>query len=498
MSFNNQSIGGSSMVFGNHSMYATKSMRIMQFMVQETGTYDQQWKRPYSSGMNKHTFDNIVNAIDSAKAITPAALTGLSNQFLHPQAQPESHIIIPNGWNERRLRFFLEVQTESQMGAVQTEYILGYSEYAGLSDGLQIDPNMKFIINGINITRSIYNGTILGTNRQSNLIDSSHLLVNDQYSGIHTPNKLFSLRPEEIYSQMDASSIASELDTNDFIDTQLQVTRAPMKTKRTNAIAPVFVSTVLDSYLQTQRSAGDEATRDSIFETAKATVRSDPCNTDPFVSFMRTRGDGSGNSFTYNDLIALDSDVVHKTIPLKLTPTTRATVAQTGMGANWAAANTETVFATCLSQSLPGYMLTYGINKIHMLTTNRDIGSKITTKVTNALSLMKGMDLTPFISSFLFKVENELLRDLTYNNSMDFAIDISVDLTGETKINLSVNGGPFVLYITPSFCDALMTPVTTAHVANLNGIANDFDSLISQIGSMSPAIGGLANGFGNI
>jgi hypothetical protein len=96
-------------------------------------------------------------------------------------------------------------------------------------------------------------------------------------------------------------------------------------------------------------------------------------------------------------------------------------------------------------------------------------------------SLSNSMDLTLPIQKFIFRLENEMLRSLSYSNSISYMLEVKCDTLGETWINISVNGEPTVLYVTPSFCDALMTPVTTYNNALLNSVASDFNTLMGEI-----------------
>lgn len=484
----------------NVSMYANKRMNIRKLIIQETGTYNQQWKRPFETGLQASGFNQILENVDQAKAITPAALAGVANQFIHPSATPESTIIIPEGWNERRLRFFMEVETETQVGTIQTEYVVGYTNYSGLSFGGALDPNMVFYINSVNTTRKSFQNTPMGNMAYQNVIDSSHILANDHYAGISTPNQLWRLRPEDVFGQIESNEIAQETQ-GDFLDTRLTINREPIKSRRTNAVAPVFVSSILDSYLQSQRGDINNSNRFELIENAKAAIKSQSISTDPFISFIRGNNSNAPcNQFTYADLQRLDPNVDNVRVVLSLTPTLQSTIHTAGQTADWGGSTGETLFATCVSQSLPGYMLDHCINKFHFMSTNRDIGCNITTKVVDVKSLMQGIDITPHIQSLIFKLEKELLKDLSYNNQMDFMIDVRCDLIGETWINVSLNNGPIYTYVTPSFADALMSPVTSYDQNKVVAIANDFENLMGHIGDSGLAYGGMPgnNSFGNI
>ncbi len=464
------------------SMYGVKSMRINKLIIQETGTYSQQWKRPYISGLNPKTFNSIVEKSSNAKTITPNILAGVSTQFIHPTATPEGTLFIPNGWQERRLRFFMEVCIEEQMGCIVTEYIVGYTDYAGIGRiNNSIDPEMRFHINGINTTRNMTHVTALGTQTYQNAIDSSHVLSNTNYTNIQNSVRTYSMRPEDVYMQMDVADIQKNQDLGDFIDVQSLITTVPIKSKRTNSIAPVYVANILDAYIKAKPLDFHESNRGDILQTAIGINSSNSVSDDQFMSFLRNRNNNNGDSFTYNDLIAIDQNIFNVTQVVQLTPITKATVHQAGSTSEWGAADMETAFATCISQSLPGYMLECCFNKFFFRATNRDIGGKISIVISEAKSLMSNVDTSDYIRVMEFKLENELFKDLTFNNQMDFAIDVRCDLLFETWINLSINSGPFTTYVTPSFCDALMSPVITDNYNNCLSIASDFSNIVDTI-----------------
>lgn len=483
------------MGYNTGSMYGIKNMKIVKLVIQETGTYNQQWKRPYVSGMNPKTYNTIIEKTSNVKNITSTSLSGIANEFLHPSATPECHLYIPNGWQERRLRFFMEIQIEEHVGCIITEYVVGYTDHVGLSLTGILDRDMRFHINGINTTRHLTHTTAMGNQVYQNSIDSSHILSNSNYTNIQQGVKSFSMRPEDIYMQMDTADIQLNERLTDFCDTQSLVTTIPILSKRSNAIAPVYVSSILDTYIKVKPTEQHTSGREEILQTAMSVNSSNSINQDAFIALLRSKYNGNGDTFTYNDLVGIDSNVTQTTVVLPLTTTTRSSLHQTGVTADWGAADGETVFATCISQSLPGYMLEYCINKIHIRATNRDLGGRISIDVIDVKSFMQNVDITNYIKSILFKLENELLKDLSFNNKMDFALDVRCDLLGETWINISINSSPFAMYVTPSFCDALMTPIVTNDYNNCTRIANDFSNILNEIcDNVAPASG--SGGFG--
>lgn len=471
------------------NMYGIKSMRIARLVIQETGTYNQQFRRPYEITLNGENKNIILETIDRTKAITPTTMAGVANLMITSRASPESNILIPNGWSTRRLRFFMEIVTEDRTGTMNTnEYVVGYTDHPGLSMGNHVDPNMVFYINGVNITRTQHRHTPLGNQTHHNLVDASHVLVNNQYEGIYSNKQVFSLRPEDVYDQMDNQTLAQGLDDGFAVDGRTKLTSSATKSNRGNAIAPTYIAGLLNSYLQVSRDQG-QADQQSIVRDARTAVESAPVSNDPFMSFIRSKyAMTGGDHFTYADLISLDPGVVNVTVVAPMNDMARGMLHQVGQTADWGGATLITQAAASIAQSLPGYMLQFGINKVRLHSTNMDIGCTVTTIPSDVRSFNSGEDLSRKLQALIFRLENELIRGITFNNSMGYMLEVTCDLLGETWINLSLNGEPPTCYVTPSFCDALMAPVVTNNYMVLDGLATGFDSLMQDVISQDSSI----------
>lgn len=470
------------MNFNNVSQHGIKDMKIAKFILQETGTYNEQWKRPFTSQLDGTTANIILETASRNRNLTIPALAGVANRFIKPDSTVENIIQIPNGWNEKRLRFFLEVVTEDQIGNRQTEYLVGFTDHSGLSLSNFIDPNMRCYISTVTTTRTTYVRTPLGNQIYQNVIDSSHVLSNPNYTGITSANKVYGLRPEDIYSQIENAELIEGTEVGSFHDTRNQFNLTPEKSKRSNAISATYTTNILNAYMQTSRSSDATAGRSYMLDHSRAIVKSESSMNDPFITFIRNRNHQGGNLFNYSDLLALDPNISNVTVVLPMPQAHRASLHQAGSTASWSSSDGETVFASCISQSLPGYMLDYSINKIHLIATNQDIGGRINIKVADAYSLMSGVDISEYIQGLVFKLEHELFKGLSFNNQMAFMLDVRCDLLGESWISVSLNSSPVITYVCPSFCDALMTPVTTTNIDRLNSISNDFDHLLEQLG----------------
>ncbi|MDD2879638.1 MAG: hypothetical protein PHQ58_04310 [Rhodoferax sp.] len=462
------------------NMYGVKKMRIARFIVQETGTYNTQYRRPFEAEMNADDRNLILETIDRAKSITPLTMAGVANAIITPPATPESQIMIPNGWSTRRLRFFLEVVTEDRTGLMQTsEYIVGYTDHCGAINGY-LDPKMVFFINAVNITRTQTRETPLGTQVHHNLIDASHVLVNNDYQGIYHQNQIYTMRPEDVYDHIDHRELAMGLD-GFAMDGRTKLTGNATKSQRVNGIASAYMADLLNSYLQVSRD-GTQADQRTMLQNARMTVESATVSSDPFMSFIRGKyGMTGGDHFTYRDLVDLDPGVEQIKYVAPVDQMQRGMMHYTGQTADWGSSDLTTQAATVLAQSVPGYLLQFGINKIRLFSTNMDLGMNVTTRIGDAKSFNSGEDLSRNIQAFLFRLENELLKNISMSNGISFSLELVCDLLGETWITLGLNGEPPTCYVTPSFCDALMAPVVTSNYMVLNAMANDFDTLMQDV-----------------
>lgn len=474
--------------------YGHKSIEIVKIIMQETGTYNTMMRRPFESNLNGNIQKTILENCEKVGRITPNLLTGVAGQFVMPSATPERPVNIVNGWNTRRFKFFMEVRTTSHMGTVVTEFITGYTDQMGASLMGSLDPNMTFYINTVNIAKNAVRTTPLGTQNVQSIVDCSHLLYQTDYQGIHGLNNSHKMRPEDVFVTMQNVQLEEASNTfggqADFLDTRTQITKKPIKATRRFNSSPIFVSSVLDSYVQTKRQAMGGHTDLEITDTAAASVASARVNEDPFITLLRNRTGLDGSTFTVRELLNIDPTVESRIIVTPLNPALRATLPQAGQTQHWQSADFETQFATALSQAVPGYMLDNCLQSVKFRATNMEMGGNITVLLTDYGTLLQGIDVSPYLGAFSFVLEKTVLADLTQNNMIPFTLDMTCNLLSDSIINLSINGSPFVPYVVPCFCDNLMSPLVTADKNRLNVLAKDIATVVDYLGDASgPTMG---------
>jgi len=456
-------------------------LRITKFLLHETGTYNPQYRRPYDTTMDTNTIGIFSEALQNANKYTPGLIGGLANKFISPTATPEKQLTITNGWGERRLRFMMEVVYNTHLGEGPKEVILGYTEFSGVSMNGHIDPNMRFYVNSIMETRATTNYGPMGAQTQQGVISGSHIIVDNAWGGIYNPIRDQNMRPTDVYTAMTRLQL-NGISQGDIYDSRTMTNNTAIKSNRSNASAAEYVSKIFNGYTNAVRNAAFGSGESTIMDTARGLVMESPAPADPFLSAItQIRGDAAlGNTFTLNDLKQLDPNVDKVAKLIVMSAQTQAITHHAGQTADWGGSNLQTTVATILSQSIPAILMDVALTRIVFMTTNRVIGNLVQTTIMDAQGFSGG-DLSNQLAVFISRLESEVLRDISYNNTIDFAIEMHVDLIGETFIKVSLDNQPIIDFVTPSFCDALMAPVISGINERVMNVASDFQQLTEHL-----------------
>ena len=483
--------------------YAQKQSSVVSLIVQETGTYESQYKRPYQTNLTGDVYNKIMSSIESnpSHKLAPNAISDFANEFIQPQSAPDGNeIYIPNGWQTRRLRFLLHIRTINYANQAIDQYIIGFTDIPGYSLSGHLDPNMIFNINGVYTTISVKMQTPSGYVGYNRLTDASHLLSNDNYEGIISNNQVYGLRPEDVYTNIHKSVLKDHLldDSDIMLDTRGVIGRATVKSRRDNAIAPVYTSNLINNYIQSIEIADKDKMENhhydvdsgynTALEYAVQSVAAPDISNDPFLSFVRSRtGSMVCNKFNLNDLQAFDPNYINVTqFVSRSSADYQDDLHIVGRGSDWNGTNIQTMFATTLSQSIPGYMIQFGFLKASFISSNYTNGSEINTTFIRVSTFNNHLGNQKEIEGLTFRINNEIMKALSYGGMITFSVEATIDLLGETKLVISINGEPSELFVCPSFSDSLMAPVFTNNINTVNHIAQDFSNIVDSVRNLNP------------
>jgi hypothetical protein len=458
-------------------MHAIASTKVVELLVLEIGTYNQQWRRPFETHLDGAGLDMFQNALAGAASYRPAMLNGIANQFILPAAQPEKQIAIPGGWNEQRMRFHMKVRHEFRMGGFITEHIIGYTNYNG-ANATGFASDLEFYVNSTLMVRESLEQTPLGMQTYTTIADNSHILVDNNWEGIFGQTEQ-RLRPEDVLSTMSRTHL--DVPAGSLIDGRSTQSNVAVKSRRQNSMAPHFMATILDAHKNAKESEEFGQGEQQILSQARGYASDNNVGKDPFLSAIsQIRGTALGNTLSWRDLSRLDPNATHVTQVILMDNAARAETHWAGQTADWGAADVTTQASTILAQSVAGLMFDEMLTELVFKCTNNVQGGGVHFQPFHAASFTS-LAVEPIVERFANRFRHEIWNDLTFNNQIACNMELRMDLYGESWIKLSLNGEPMTDYVVPSFSDALTVPVITNNANAALEIANDFDLLIGAL-----------------
>lgn len=467
---------------------SVRSMRIAKVILQETGTYNPLFNRPYQTHVNDVTMDETIRRIDEfdRQAITGKMLVGIAGNILKPSATPGSEIAIPNGWNERRIRFVIEVHVEFSTGSTMLYYLQGYTDYPGVTLQGAVAPDMQFIVNSIiGVSRTTI-PTPAGMQTRDIVSESSQLLADNfgGYGGFQ--QQQFSMRPQDVFNGIQSQYLSSYTENpGNIMDTRSMIRREPLRSTRSNNVAASFMARVLDAnQMGHQLSQYGQDDRD-ILSQSRFHVAEPPIHENIVIrTLSEMTGSFAKNRFTFSEFERLDPNVCNVTnyhAPgAMMQVSNHLPVHQTGATEYWTGSDIVTQTATVLSNAVPALMMDLLISNVTFMSTNHTIGCVQDTRLVNAISLSSA-DMRQNYEVFRRRVESELLFDLTFGNQEAYTLNMTCDMFGETWIELSFAGYPSTQFVVPSFCDTLYAPVVTSNKDSFDVLVNDFNTLLGAV-----------------
>jgi hypothetical protein len=460
-----------------------QGIKITKFLLHETGSYNPQFRRPYEVAVTGTAFNIVKERLAGSNSYVAGAMGGISTDFIRPSIETEKQLNIDNGWDSRRLRFMLELEYNWYTGGAVKEIVMGYTNHNGIGLSGSIDPNMTFIINSVMQVRTNIEMTPLGNQTHASVFDSSHILADNNWGGVYSNVGDERMRPEDVYSTMSRSQLKGLAGT--LRDTRQANSTIPVKSRRANSSPANYMAQVLQGYREANSAADLGQTDVALLDQARSNTQENLVAKDPFMSAIaECRGQGPSNTFSFNDLQLIDPNIQYVTKATLMGNVELAASHRQGQTEYWHGSNSETLAATVLSQAVPGLLMELALTRAYFRSTNDTIGGHITTTVANVDGFSNANQEGP-TQRFIYRLEHEVLADISNGGQTNFALEMDVDLLGETRIQISLNSGPLIPFVVPSFCDAIMVPVLTAQPKIITDLAEGFEQLSIALGDAS-------------
>lgn len=454
------------------SIFTQQTIRVRSLIIRDTGTYHEQFYRPYEATSNPGIMKFIADR-DPQMEMDAVSLSRIAGQFITPSAMPGGNVTIPNGWGEKRLMFFMEVEVGNQFHS-SVEIITGYTDYLGASQTGAIDHQMTFYVNGISKVRTFTNQQ---GNVMMNVMANNQVLANintDSYNP-HTyqSQNLYTMKPSSIIRNVSLRQYDHDTSVR---DTTIEVGVNSVFSSRDNASPVRYLANIVSSYQKSQANVDYEGGHTMQNNLKKAYNHSDSIdgrieNSD-FMMVVSGLYNFFSNAFTYGDLMKLDPNVaaVTRIVWNKNSFDYRQGTQQLS------GSDIETRIALIINNALPAMMMEFSLTKVVLTSTNRTLNSQPFTKVSEARTYAS-IDVTPQRKILEDRLSSELMRAISVDNLILYELNATCNVTGDTTITVSVEGKPAVPFTFPTFCDSLYTPILTRNINNVANMASNVNEL---------------------
>lgn len=467
-------------------MHAITQLVVNRVLMVETGRYNQMFARPYETNINGPVLNTLVDRIvnTGSKHVTSSLLSGISANIAAPSATPQQAINIVNGWNERRIRFTIEIGYSLSTGTTGIYYLQGYTNHSGVGMNGAVDPNMEFIINSYTTVNRLPMLTPTGYQYVDKIEDSAQVYTGVDGTMQTYHDVTYGLRPEDIYKGMQASFLTGGAEAAGMagsIDFRSNLGSKPNHSKRANNIPSAYVGEIVNSYMVGQDLAQFGQGHDDILSRVLHITAEPSVHQNFFFQRLAQIKQFMTNRFNWRDLTAIDPSVDSKTQFFTRGDVVKVGGGQDAMSAQyWTGSDRVTQMASMLAAAIPGMMMQFMIQNVHFRSTNHDAMGRVNTTFIDVKSTTN-LDMRRNIELFRHQLESEIITDLTMNGQDSYMLDMKCDLFGETWINLSLGIEPMATFAVPSFCDALFMPVVTHNQDHYSHITNDMNQLVAYV-----------------
>lgn len=478
---------------------------IRNFMLVQTGGFFPVYNRPFQMELDDRSIENIRSRIygTGRGRITDRSFAGISTSILSPvsDVSKDDLVEIPNDWGNPRLRFLLHLTVKTRLGQDSDYFFQGFSEYLGVSRGrekMKIDPKMEFYINGF--IRVQYATRMTRTGREEfGVVKQAAQIINGRLV-FEVDRPVTRTRTVDLYSTIQSSQIRENY-SNGFDDDRYKLSSPndSIFAHRDENLPGRYLSNALDAWRRSSSLTDFGVGHEDMLSRAQSELNSEiiQMEDNPFLrSLSSVRGSHLSTTFTLNDLIEIDSEILRPGIvnPIDLDSRAIAQLAHTeGDVSDWRGSDLESRWAVQISNMISAIMMTNYHYRLDIQLTNMNLDRRCVIEVYDAEAFAGKMPIE--IHERMLDQLEDAFTDLSSDDSVDYHVRAIVNLYNQAELRISLYGEEHRRYFVPTFADALMSPFFTRDEKILDNLATDLQLLVSDVsGEISGSAFGVAKG----
>lgn len=490
----------------------SRRLRVLKAIFKRTGTYDDQVIRPFAANCNGDLMREFASRTEASSRVSAGALAGLSCRLLQPRSTPIMDPFgttqfkvadIEHGWGTARWRFFIEVEINN-IGeqTVTTEVLSGFMEHHETilirGNNAHFAPDARYYFNNSVLLSKRYTGGF----QHISMRDSLQVLhpdagMNGSYRNQAPIEKAkMSLRPEDAVTEL-ARSALQDMEGNQVVDSRPFFSQGQKYSNRMDLLPSTYISKTLNRMTATDQTFDIGTTHDPFgrFEHVASEV-SNPNfgQRGRFLSILtdETPSFRMSNFATHKDITRILPNLEDIATVTREAPSIAMGngidnnyIPQRGDYGSTTSSRREAGIAVLLAQAVPAIMMENMLMVMKFTASNvLTTDGRMTMIVDWYDGYAKSTGSNQYIDAAKERIIRELLLDLTDNNMETMMLKMSVDIVGDTFINLSFNNSEPYEVIVPSFCDGLTSPMITYGRGDIENIAYTLGQMHGNTGAI--------------
>lgn len=493
-------------------------INVESFIAVQTGTYQEQWARPFKSKVDDNVIKGLVTATRGGMNLGAASVQEIACDVITPQAEVEGQVNIAHGFRSRRFRCLLTVCESHPFieGTTTRRVFYGYSDHCDASMNY-LDPNMRIYLNSETIIAEAIRNTVNGPQRQASIVASNQIISPMEPTQINQGNGLFArassflIRPEDNFNLMQTNLVAQNLNASGMfpglVDTSYDHRSmvgegGQFKYSMRRDTSPTrYLSNSLAAYQHAVQeskdnhiNAGDSFNSDMqskevVYGEASAACRNHDIHRNTFLQVLNDNSSYMEKGYvTFGELCKLfpemynnqGRDVTQFAMDdgRSIRKVTMAEDSQV-----WSGADYTSIGASLLAQAIPSIMMDTFFRSFSFAVTNGSGKNKYVFEPhpDACKAIVGGIDMTQYIIEFERRLRVDVLNNITRGNELPFKISMYSDLVGDSIIDICIGNNHVERFVAPTFADSLFSPVITRDRNAAGNIANDLTWLVSNV-----------------
>lgn len=471
-----------------------------------SGHEDQYGRNFLTSRRSDHVRETFLRETKDGRYLDASTCARAVGEILELRADVGRNDIIeiPNGWGEERLAFIIVVLTEDYAGAQCRQVLTGFTDKADLSLSGEMDPDMVLYINNTFTIRDDEIDTGRGRRRNSRMESSEYIIRGRRATernliGVQNHDTL--IRPQDIFFQKSEAQTIGRFGGADAYNDSRTNLSGDFKTARrihnnpanylSDIIRTGVTAETVDQNERGTRHADDDHMDSEIerlddlnpSERAAAMLRGTELHRNELFRNFLSRTEYERNAeitfSEFQDCVNWPRDVKAMMVGFGTARHKDTNRIRRGDTNEWRGANNVTMAAEMIAKTLPALVMNNFISSALIEMTNETLDGQIRCSVIDARPLVRDMDIGRYEQALEMRLETDLGLLLSRNNQLTFNMSVNIRVTTDMIIKISVDGSPMEPFVSPVYCDGLLSPMKANDASVLQNIVNDMDDLIT-------------------